>query len=563
MKTLPEVRMLSASESEALLIRAAAGTLTESDVAVIRQTFDTLKYITHLLHQKRTQVKTLLKRIFGIQSEKSKKVQEQLKSKTTPKNPDSPPDSKTTGTDIPTQSASSAEQERHEKPKGHGRYGVDAYTGAEQHDIAHLDLEHKDLCPGCLQGKVYQMDEPGVFIYFQGQPSISAKVYRPQKLRCNLCGEIFTAALPDDLSAKETDGGRYYDPSAKSIMAILRYGSGLPLNRISELQKNLGIPLAVSTIWDKTREAAMAAAPAFEALRQLAAQGNIIHNDDTGMKILETIKEINQESENTDHQIRTGIFTTGVVSIWQGQKIALYITGRQHAGENFADLLRQREAGRAPPIQMCDAKSGNTPSDAAVVISYCNTHARRKFVDIAEDFPDQCLHVITEVFGKIYQYDGMAKQRLLSDLERLAFHRQHSGPVMDAFHGWLNDQFSQKLAEPNSNLGKAINYVLKHWSPLTRFLHVPGVPLDNNICERALKKAILHRKNSLFYKTDTGAQVGDMFMSLIQTCKLAGVNPFDYLTQLQTHAEQVSRDPYQWLPWNYRHSLGRQQQLSA
>jgi transposase len=562
MKTPSEIKTLTPEETQALLKRAEINGLTTEDVVIIRQTFETLGFITQLLHQKKTQVKSLLKRIFGIKSEKSEKVQEQLKSKTTQKKPDLSSDSKT-DTDIPAQSTNSAEPELKEKPKGHGRYGVDAYIGAEQHDIAHQDLEHKDLCPGCLQGKAYQIDEPGVLIHFEGQPSIAAKVYRPQKLRCNLCGEVFTAELPDDLSGKDTDGGRYYDPSAKSIMAILRYGSGLPLNRLSELQKNLGIPLAVSTIWDKTKEAAKPAAPALEALRQLAAQGEIIHNDDTGMKILEAIKEINQEAENTEEKIRTGIFTTGIISIWQGRKIALYITGRQHAGENFADLLDQRQAERAPPIQMCDAKSGNTPTDAAVIVSYCNTHARRKFVDVAEDFPDQCLHVITEVFGKIYKFDALAKQQQLSPIERLTFHQQNSSPVMDGFHTWLNDQFEQKLAEPNSNLGKAINYVLKHWKPLTRFLHVPGVPLDNNICERALKMAILHRKNSLFYKTNQGAQVGDMFMSLIQTCKLAGVNPFDYLTQLQIHADKVRRDPYQWLPWNYRNSLGQPVPLSA
>jgi transposase len=551
MKRPPEVRMLSASESEALLIRAAAGKLTADDVVVIRQTFETLKYITDLLHQKKTQVKTLLKRIFGIKSEKSKKVQEQLTPQTTPDNSDSSAGSETENNDISGQSADSAESDPKEKPKGHGRYGIDTYSGAEHHDIFHSDLVHKDRCPECLQGKVYQMDKPGVLIHFEGQPSISATVYRPQKLRCNLCGEVFTAELPNDLSAKETDGSRYYDPSAKSIMAILRYGSGMPLNRISELQKNLGIPLAVSTIWDKTKEAAQTAAPAFEALRQLAAQGSIIHNDDTSMKVLETIKEIKSQPENTDGKTRSGIFTTGIVSFWQGQKIALFITGRQHAGENFADLLGQREAGRAPPIQMCDAKSGNTPKDAAVIISYCNTHARRKFVDVAEDFPDQCLYVITEVFGKIYEHDAEAKHQQLSDVQRLRLHQLKSKPVLDAFYNWLNDQFEQKWVEPNSSLGKAINYVLTHWDPLTRFLHVPGVPLDNNICERALKKAILHRRNSLFYKTSTGAQVGDMFMSLIHTCKLAGANPFDYLTQLQIYAEQVRCDPSGWLPWNY------------
>jgi hypothetical protein len=78
-----------------------------------------------------------------------------------------------------------------------------------------------------------------------------------------------------------------------------------------------------------------------------------------------------------------------------------------------------------------------------------------------------------------------------------------------------------------------------------------GAPLDNNVCERALKRAILHRKNALFYRTLHGSQVGDLFTSLIHTCELAGANPFDYLTELQRHAGELAANPSAWMPWNY------------
>jgi hypothetical protein len=94
--------------------------------------------------------------------------------------------------------------------------------------------------------------------------------------------------------------------------------------------------------------------------------------------------------------------------------------------------------------------------------------------------------------------------------------------------------------------------MLRHWEKLTLFLRQAGAPLDNNVCERALKKAILHRKNALFYKTQNGARVGDLFMSLIYTCQLNEANPFDYLTQLQRHADAVAASPELWMPWNYR-----------
>ena len=130
---------------------------------------------------------------------------------------------------------------------------------------------------------------------------------------------------------------------------------------------------------------------------------------------------------------------------------------------------------------------------------------------------------------------------------------------MAELHTWLARQFDDRLVEPNSGLGQAISYLLKHWEKLTLFLRQPGAPLDNNTCERALKRAILHRKNSLFYKTFNGAHVGDVFMSLIHTCHLCGADAFDYLTQLQEHAESLSSDPSRWMPWNYRENLDRQE----
>jgi hypothetical protein len=139
--------------------------------------------------------------------------------------------------------------------------------------------------------------------------------------------------------------------------------------------------------------------------------------------------------------------------------------------------------------------------------------------------------------------------------ERLHFHQQNSGPLMKELNTWLHGQLEKNAVEPNSGLGQAINYMIKHWDALTLFLKEPGAPLDNNLCEQSLKKAILHRKNALFYKTLNGAGVGDLFMSLIQTCNLNGANPIDYLTVLQEHAAELKQEPEKWLPWNYTAQL--------
>jgi hypothetical protein len=253
------------------------------------------------------------------------------------------------------------------------------------------------------------------------------------------------------------------------------------------------------------------------------------------------------------------VFTTGILSKVAGRRIALYCSGWKHAGENLADVLKHRGSGLAPLIQMCDALSRNAPQLTAgvrVLLAFCLAHGRRQFVDVAANFPEQCRYVL-EKLGGVWHHDQLARERGLTPAQRLRFHQEHSGPAMQELQAWLQTQWDERLVEPNSGLGKAIQYMQRHWTELTLFLREAGAPLDNNIVERMLKKAILHRKNSLFYKTMNGAAVGDLFMSLIHTCELNGANPFDYLTELQRHAEPLRANPAEWMPWNYRATLDR------
>ena len=196
----------------------------------------------------------------------------------------------------------------------------------------------------------------------------------------------------------------------------------------------------------------------------------------------------------------------------------------------------------------------DSPAELATILANCLAHGRRQFVEVADRFPEECRHVL-EALAAIYHNDALARQRDLSPEERLLFHQVQSGPIMEELQVWLVRQFEDRLVEPNSALGGAIAYLLRHWEKLTLFLRVPGAPLDNNVCERALKKVILHRKNALFYKTRRGAHVGDVFMSLIYTCDLCEANPFDYLTELERHAGEASSNPQKWMPWNYRQTL--------
>jgi transposase len=445
--------------------------------------------------------------------------------------------------DVLEQSAAPASENEPELVKGHGRNGASSYTGAQKVAIPHPQLHAGDPCPGCEKGKVYPQKEPRTLVRIVGQAPLAATVYELDRLRCNLCGEVFTAPEPEGI------GPEKYDETTAAMIALLKYGSGMPFYRLEKLEHLLGIPLPASTQWEIVEDQAELIQAARDELIRQAAQGEVLHNDDTSMRVLRMARE------PSDH--RTGVFTSGIVSTQPGRKIALYFTGRQHAGENLRDVLQHRTADLARPLQMCDALSRNTPKlsgGAEILLANCLAHGRRQFVEVAANFPKPCRYVL-ETLGDVYKYDAQARERHLSAAERLAFHQQHSGPGMEHLHQWLEAQFALKQVEPNSGLGKAITYLLRHWKGLTAFLREAAAPLDNNICERALKRAVLHRKNALFYRTLRGAEAGDLFMSLIHTCELNEANPFDYLTQLQRHASELAANPSEWMPWNYRETL--------
>jgi len=448
---------------------------------------------------------------------------------------------------------------------GHGRNGAQAYRGAERIKVSHGALNSGDQCPECLQGKVYPQKDPGLRIRVVGQAPIAATVYEFERLRCNLCGEVYEAEAPPEVGEKK------YDASAAAMIALLKYGSGVPWDRLERLEASLGIPLPASTQCEIVAEVAEGMRPAFEELIRQAAQGEVFYNDDTSMKILALARaspqhpqgeaedpEPSRSEGSSSSRERTGLFTSGIVSTTrQGQRIALFFTGRNHAGENLARVFVERAKGLAPPIQMSDALSRNVPKlpeKLEIRWGNCTAHARRRFVQVTPNFPEECRFVL-ESLRDVYRYDAEAEAQGLSPEARLRYHQKHSQPVMDALEAWFKAQFAEKKVEPNSGLGKAISYCLRRWDRLTLFLQQAGAPLDSNIVERALKKAILHRKNSLFYKTENGAEVGDLYMSLIHTCELNGVNPFDYLIELQKHAEELAQHPAAWMPWNYRPTL--------
>jgi transposase len=529
----PKVLQLTSQEADELLKRVASSPLSEKDCEIIKGMVETILVLSRALEEKVTSIKRLLRMLFGIKTEKSKNILKNTE------------DSQAEASTENTQDTEHDTSEKQNKPKGHGRNGASAYTGAQKVKVPHPTLKSGDPCPSCKNGKVYLMIDVSVLVRITGEPPIQATVYELEKLRCNLCLKIFIAQAPPEV------GSEKYNEAAGAMIVMLRYGGGFPFYRLEQFQKSLGVPLPDATQWDIAEKVANRIHPVYRELIRHAAQGEVVHHDDTTMKVLELIKE----NKNKDKNSRTGIFTTGVVSIVGGKKIGLFFTGGKHAGENIVDVLKEREKNRERPIQMCDALSRNMPEGLETIVANCLAHARRKFVEVIDNFPQECRFVVT-IFKNVYRNDAVAKEKGMSAEERLAFHQEHSGPLMEKLHRWCEQQFAKKTVEPNSGLGSAITYLFSnHWEELTRFLKVPGAPLDNNICEQALKRAILHRKNSLFYKTEHGAYVGDLFMSIIHTCKLMEVNPFEYLTVLQKYSANLFKNPQDWLPWNYKDNV--------
>ena len=527
-KDSPKRMELTVQQVQALLDRGEQRHFLDQDYPIVVSILRNYFALDHAHQEQSHALRRLLSRFFGHRTERAREVLKKCSEEQDPPN-----------ASTPTEKGS-----LREKRKGHGRNGASAYEGAPKVPISHACYKAGEECPLCLNGKLYPFEEPGVQVRLVGRAPLEGTVYVLEKLRCNLCGKLFTAQVPEEA------GQDKYDETAGAMVALLKYGAGLPFNRLEKLQESLGVPLPASTQWEIAEKSADKIHPVYSELMRQAAQGEIFYNDDTTMKILANLKKPEADGETSGK----GSFTTGVLAVQDQRRIALFFTGPKHAGDNLAQLLKQRASGLSPPIQMCDALSRNLPKEFETILANCLAHARRNFVDLVTSFPQEC-HYVIQALAKVYHHDQLAKEQGLSADQRLGFHQDQSGPVMATLKGWLESQLNKRKVEPNSSMGKAITYMLKHWEPLTLFLRVPGAPLDNNLCEQLLKRAILHRKGSLFFKTQHGAYIGDLFMSLIHTCTLNRVNPFHYLITLQKYSSELFKNPKRWFPWNYQDAL--------
>jgi transposase len=552
---------LDVAEVEALLARIAL-LITKADHECLKALVCTLIEVTRLARQSGATIARLRRMLGQTSSEKTANVVG-AKGAGAPTSDGSPTasgqDEPVTNEpprgepkDEPANDTGAAKGNDKPRCRGHGRIPGSAY-GSESLAVPHPTLCTGQQCPACAHGTLYAMKEPASCVRVFGQAPLVALRWDCERLRCSGCQQLFTAPLPEQAR------GPKHSESAASMMIVLRYGMGMPLHRLEIMQRFLGVPVPASTQWEVARDHAQEVLPVYGVLVSLAANAPLVHNDDTYVRILELMGKRRDKllaAGALDLPDRTGLFTTGIVARTAAGPIALFASGRQHAGENLADLLDRRDPALAPPMQMCDGLDRNLPLEHAVVLANCLAHARRHVVDEVGNHPELCKHLLHEI-GKVFANDAECRKGGVTGEARLAFHQQKSGPVMASLRAWIEDLVANKRVEPNSGLGGALQYLLKRWEPLTLFLRAVDAPIDNNLSERSLKNAIRQRRASLFYRSMNGALVGDVYTALIVTTQLHRGDPFRYLMALFTNYKAVAAAPNEWLPWNYQDTLAR------
>jgi hypothetical protein len=503
-----EIPKTTPAEVENLIEQIRATNLDPSAKEKIERLLRTILIMVELLQRKKASIKRLREMLFGKRTEKHQKKKADGEQKATPEGNGSSDEGKpglsksqTAQCRTPKVEPPGSENKEKLSRKGHGHRAASDYPGAKVVKCWHEFLNVGDPCPGLCGGRLYDTQDPTSLLQFTGVPLIQATNYERQVLRCAKCQDRYEASLPEGIADER------YTPGCDATLALMKYGAALPWNRQAWLQVMGGVPISESTMWERCEATADAALGVYLHLERLGANGELMHTDDTWVRILSCLKEDQEEKGRETN-------TSGIVVKVGELKIAFYMSGRRHAGENFADLLKKREAGLKKPFQMSDASAANTSVEKNVISGYCLTHARRKVYELREDYPPEC-SVVLDAISKVYEYE--AETAGMSAEERLAYHQAKSAPVMKEMKEWIEAQFTEKLVEPNSNLAGALQYWLNHWEKLTVWLREAGAPLDNNEVERALKQFILIRKNSLFFKTEHGAAVGDILASLIQS----------------------------------------------
>lgn len=422
--------------------------------------------------------------------------------------------------------------------------------------IKHHKLEgvsKGDLCEECGVGKYYRF-EPATLLRITGQSPLVSTKHIMEQLRCNACGHIITASVPDEVT-QDGKPHQMYGFSARAVLVVSKYFCGTPFFRNDSVQQLLGEPVTASTQFDQCEYVANDLSPIFKALQQIAGQADFIYIDDTPHKILNATA-VEKPVRGTDQtRLRTGVNASGLIAeTINGHTVLLFNTSIGHAGEHADDILHYRADGLGPPMVMSDALSCNKVFATPVVPLRCNVHARREFIKLESNYPHDVGPILNQ-YGKIWGHDDHCAEQQFSPDKRLEYHKENSLPIMEWIKQECEAALSSEDAELNGRFAGACRYFLNHYEGLIGFCTHEGASIDNNVSERLLQLIARGRKNSFFYKTGNGAAISDVLTSVLATCDAHDVNAFQYLIWVQQHQELVKSAPTQCLPWNYSQHL--------
>jgi transposase len=458
-----------------------------------------------------------------------------------------------------------AESKAKAKSKGHGRNGAGAYLNGKRafHELVKGVIGA--LCEACGKGRMSRHREK-LIVVVKGQPLFDATVHHFEQARCRLCGAIVRA---DAMAAVLRGLGTSYityDWSACAMLLVMHYFAGLPFKRMEALQAGWGIPMSDANQWTLADASADRLQPLYKALERHGVDHAIaLRIDDTGSMIIDVRREIRAEVAALEalgastKDVRTGINATGVYLETEQGNVLLFFTGRHHAGEIIDRILEHRNAARHDPAKLVKVSDGASKNfshahTGQIEEAVCNAHAYLKFRAVKDQHPE-AYSLAGEVYKKVFDNDDAAKAQGMVPHERMLHHRAHSLPEMKRLKKMCRDKLTSKLVEPNSALWEPLTFIINQWARLTKFCEVPGVPLDTNVVEQMLIIPVRYLAGSFNYRTRTGAEVGDLHMSLIATANANGVEPVAYLTECLGNHEDLANRPEYYLPWVYRARL--------
>jgi transposase len=378
-------------------------------------------------------------------------------------------------------------------------------------DVIHELDEADRICPQCggqlleMAGQTEDSEEVTVV-----ERRFAILKHQRRKYRCACNGCVDTAPGP----VKLQPGSRYSTAFAVEV-AVNKYLDHLPLERQARIMQREGLVIDSQTLWDQIDVLAGVLQPTYEGLQRYVLEAEVVGADETWWRLMD----------------KKGSQRWWVWSVTRDD--AVFYKALANRSEEAARQVLNGYQGivLADGYKAYDALCRHGPS---FTLCHCWAHVRRKFVEAEPHFKEPCREIL-DLIGQLYAVEAEVPPDLLQDpssrtealARRQRLRQERSRPIVAQIRGWA---FAQKpRALPESSLGKAITYTLGLWTGLTRFLDDPRVPLDNNLTERGLRGVVLGRKNHYGSRSERGTEVAALFYSLIESAKLAGVEPKLYL----------------------------------